>query len=512
MPRRFPKKHCHVLTWIEEHDEDFAQVFRDLCLVGQLNARGSGVTFLMPSAAERKRLVDLAYGADTEKAIREVQAYILPFYFPDGNKFSGEFGSKAGVRLEADKKSASEVTLKGGAVLKRADSFKALGRRGAAGAELESKVAVWEVTKGAVPATGPEFDVLGSMRRGKSGGDEAFSADLNRAEIMRPIIAEGINEMSTRKTEITWLKHLLGLLKHLRDEYPMEYYKAACVVDRSPASSLFILVEPFKNVAAGSGFFISDAAISSWGGGTSTVTDTAGELLAVFRDMERRGSSLHNQLVGGQSQPPAIFTDAGGVYNASAQLGEMLVSDASQTTPQKVLEIYSSAVDSNSVGGVHNVWPEHVVAAFRNDRKVWQDLMRFQMHAIQHAMLYESPAQGPDLDLRNTFMSLVQTVLPGSDYTAEAAQYLGKCMSGPAPAANGDRISNTCDFLRSTAFMYVPRDTAFAAKVGGGSREEHPADRNVPVNLDSHGHRALVHYSRSARPASDRMALPLDGL
>lgn len=511
MPRRFPKKHCHVLTWIEEHDEDFAQVFRDLCLVGQLNARGAGVTFLMPTAAERKRLVDLAYGTDTEKAIREVQAYILPFYFPDGNKFSGEFGSKAGVKLEADKKSASEVTLKGGAVLKRSDSFKALGRRGAGGAELESKVAVWEVTKGAVPSTGAEFDVLGSMRRSKTGGADAFSADLNRAEIMRPIITEGINEMVTRKTEFTWLKHLLGLLKHLRDEYPLEYYKAACAIDRSPAASLFILVEPFKDVASGSGFFISDAAISSWGGGTSTVTDTAGELLAVFQDMEQRGRTLHNQLVGGESQPPAIFTDAAGVYNAGAQLGEMLVSDASQTTPQKVLEVYSRAVETNSVGGVQNVWPEHVVAAFRNDRKVWQDVMRFQMHAIQHAMMYES-SPGFDQELHDSFVMLVRSTLPGSDYTAEAAQYLGKCMSGPAPAANGDRIGNTCDFLRSTAFMYVPRDTAFASKVGGGSRDEHPADRSVPVNLDAHGHRALVHYSSAARPASDRMARPLEGL
>lgn len=504
MPRRFPKKHCSVLTWIEEQDADFAQAIRDLCLVGQLTPRRSGVTFLMPSAATRKSIMEKV-GSNTEQAVVAITAHILPFYFTKGTEFTGEFGSKAGVKLEAEKRAADEVTLKGGAVLKRS-GFQALARRSASGTALEPNTAVWEVAKGEVPTAGESFDPL--ARRAKTGGAEAFSANATRAEIMLRVLNEGLAEMSTRKTQLKLLEALMGLLRQLCDNFTDDYYKAYCALDRSPLATLLILVEPFKDVSKSQDYFISEAAIVAWGGATSHIEDVAGNMLDIFQEMEKRGQALHNSLSGGMVEVPKIFSQPDSVYAQSAGITNTLIANASLNTPGQILAVYEDLTQNNRIGAVSDVYPQAVLPALQNGRKAWQDLLRFEVHKLEAQSLRVTD-QASATTFMNDFNTTVRTRLPGSEYAQEVADLMGQCASGPSRAAQGAEISNACDWVNSTDFLYFPRSTAFVQKIGAGNPAVSPMARTEPINADAHSHGMLMNTQKHGERLSTDYSKPL---
>lgn len=492
MSKRAPKKYCSLLTWLEHNHGDLAEIVKNFCLSGSLRARRDGVTFVVPAKATVKKIADLCYGSNVEEGINMFLAHVIPGHRPKGADFSGSVGSLARVKLEVEQKSASSVTFKGGAKIKPASTFAPLGRRSMSGETLEPNTAVWEIEAGEMPTSGDAFDPL-SARKEKSGGSEHSGA--GRAQLMAPIIERCLSEMENKQSEHEALRYVMGLLKHLKAHYTTDLYKAVVVLDRSPMASLVILTEPY-----GAGY-LSDEAVLSWNGAQSGVSDSAGELMEAFESLSKRGMALHKAVSSGEDAP-AIFSNPEGVFVQSCELASTLMSNPSAATPSQIMQVYAAAVASNSVGSISPVWPAVALEQFGRCHKLWQDLVRFQMHALQRAMLRNDAT---DVSFRSVFTNTLCNLMPGRDYESEVAAYLGRDSVRNQSAAPTDHISNACCFIDSTAFMYAPRDTSLAKRIKGSKDSVSPVDRDSATNIDMRGHHVLEHYSKTS-PSSEALS------
>ncbi len=158
------QKHCRIFLWVEGHDPALAQAIRDLCMEGALSPgrASSGVTFLYPTAAVRKEIIEKAYGPDAEEALRLLDANIIPEVVRTPAEFRRVGGNRLGVQLKVVGAEGSLVRLEGGAVLRPAEDFSPL---------RKDNIAVWTVEEGELPTEGPPAPKpSGAVRPRVSGG------------------------------------------------------------------------------------------------------------------------------------------------------------------------------------------------------------------------------------------------------------------------------------------------------------------------------------------------------
>jgi hypothetical protein len=152
MSVRKPKKFCRLTKFLEITDKDLYQTFDDLCLFSLFRTRGTrGVTFLYPTDKKyKKKIIDLAYSNEPEKAVDMIKTLVLMDYLPNPSDFKtkqDDIPNSLKKKLEVEDADSKSVKLKGGMKLELDTTYIPL--------HSNDNVAVYKLSgSGELPITG----------------------------------------------------------------------------------------------------------------------------------------------------------------------------------------------------------------------------------------------------------------------------------------------------------------------------------------------------------------------
>jgi hypothetical protein len=479
------QKYCRIFQWVEVKDDALAGAIRDLCMEGALSGgRRSGATFLFPSTGVRKEIVKKAYSADAEQAIRLLDAHIIPDSVRTAADFKRGVGSRLGIKLEVESASGSAVTLKGGAKLKPASDFHPL---------RKDNIAVWEVESGEVPLEGPAFEAPKRGRGEYHGGnaDPSGNGALNSRQVLASTVENDYDKCmrSDRcRTKDPYLAHSVSLLNFLKGNHPNVLVAVLPMIDRDPAVTFYLLVEPYKT--EGSDYVLSDDILfgpSGWNG-AEVFEGAVSEFQGFFDSLGSQSAPSAEDQSSGNPVVPYVFKDAGfvrsGIDNVRLQIvGEDGRKANKIATPKLVHQVYESLIAQNAIGGAQPILPDDTIRLLPGSKKLWQDELRFVLHAALMEMRGQPSYQTAQFA---EIVRMVRFSRPGNDYSSEAqlsnVELLQQNVSAQA------EFSLLIKFINSTDFLYVPVPSE---KVGG-------AWGDIPTTVSLYDPRDLSVYNAEA--------------
>lgn len=458
-PRR--KKHSRIPAWVAAKDGDLAGALRDLCMDGLL---GGGVSFLYPTPEVRAQIVDLAYGPRAEEAVRLLDAHIATAPLPDAASFRAA-GSRLGIRLEGAPE-GEEVVLAGGARLRAAGDFRPRG-------------GVWEVLSGLVPLEGPPHKPppprarARRRRRYYGEGDEAAAAkeekppppprrgETARARYAAEVEARVDHEMRKDRCRgsYPYLEAAVSLLHFLKMSRPELLRALLPVLDRDPAVSFYLLLEPYKAPGSQGAYLIPDEALFGAGGwgGRMIFRDAPAEFEAFFELLpaEARPAAKPRD---GRGGPPVVPLGVGAPRRVRAAIDQARMGiegvdgrAANRVTlPRAVGAAYQTLLAHNAVCGAAPVVADAALALWAPPaKKRWQDEFRFIFHRRFRDLLASPLYSGEDL---RDILGEIRHGRPGNDYAAEAKLTGGGILeSDVSPKA---AFLLLLRFLNSSDFLY----------------------------------------------------------
>ncbi len=417
------QKHCRIFLWVEGHDPALAQAIRDLCMEGALSPgrASSGVTFLYPTAAVRKEIIEKAYGPDAEEALRLLDANIIPEVVRTPAEFRRVGGNRPGVQLKVVGAEGSLVRLEGGAVLRPAEDFSPL---------RKDNIAVWTVEEGELPTEGPPAPKpSGAVRPRVSGGRARRRAHGGQPDAPPPVAAESqpllgdMEHLSARavlaaKTEAAfntcmqkdrcrsydpYLDVVASLLLWLQSPKgdPDRFLGVLPLIDRDPVSCFYILLEPYKTRGEyllpddllfggpdhwnAADMFLSagpkgTGALSAFEGFFASLPNQTGKTATITgggdRARPRRGGGMAmapgtipteppmlESGLPGDNEVPLCFASPGSLRTAidTWRVQTLVGEDGSKadvSTPEKVRETYNAVLRTNRFPGQGPVYPD----------------------------------------------------------------------------------------------------------------------------------------------------------
>ena len=454
-------KYCRIYKWIETKDVALAGAIRDLCMEGALSAgRRSGVTFLYPSAAVRKKIVDGAYSPDPEKATQLLEAHIILSGVRTAADFRKGVGSRLGIKLEVESASESSITLKGGAKLKVANDFIPL---------RKDNIAVWEIESGEVPLEGPEFKTPPIRGRGEYSDKKSFSggSSLNDRQILATNVEGAYNTcMRTDRcaTKDPYLTHAVSLLNFLKTSHSDQLVKVLPIIDRDPAVTFYLLIEPYKT--SGSEYILPNSILfgdTGWNG-AEIYEGAVSEFKKFFEMIGQENSPSSENRQSGSPTVPYVFRDTQFVRSAIDNVRLQIIGDDGRhankvNTPKAVHSVYEMLITENSIGGAQPIMPDDTLRALPGTKKLWQDELRFILHAAMQT-IRDMPVYN-----QNEFAEVIRMLRnqrPGNNYSNESnLSNLELLQHNVAPQSE---FAMLVKFINSTDFLYIP---VSAAKVGG---------------------------------------------
>ena len=477
------QKYCRIFQWVEANDDAFARAIHDLCMEGALSAgRRSGTTFLFPSADLRKEVVKKAYSKEPEEAIRLLEAHILSGVARTANDFR-DLGSKLGIKIELESGAGSKATLKGGAQREVAADFVPL---------RKDNIMVWKVVSGAVPLEGPAFEMA---RRGrgeplavKTGGCEYSAKDRRQLARTVELAFDHCMQKDRCQTADPYLTHTVSLLNFVKQNHPATLPAVLALVDRDPAVTFYLLVEPYKS--AGSDYVLRDEVLfgpSGWNG-AEVYQSAVTEYQSYFNALAAQQTFTAEDRASGNSVVPLAFRDSSFVRTAVDNVRMQIIGEDGRKankiqTPKLVREAYAALASGNKIADAQPILPDETLSLVPGAKKLWQDELRFVLHAammeLRRAPRYE-PQQFTEI------LEVLRFIRPGNDYGAEAQLSNAELLQGNVNAQSDFLL--LLKFINSSDFLYVPVSDE---KVGGDWRD-------IPVTEDLYDPSDLRVYNAEA--------------
>lgn len=458
-------KYCRIFQWVEVKSEALAEAIRDLCMEGSLSAGGrkSGTTFIYPSEKVRKSIIEKAYSDKAEEAIDLLNAHIISDPVRTTDDFQRGVGSRYGIKLEVkstDLKNMS-VTLVNGAKLKVASDFHPL---------RKDNIAVWVVESGEVPLEGPEYK---PPKRGRgepnyTGGSTDKRVDINSRSMLASSVESRYDVCMKKdrcKTEDPYLSNTVSLLNFIKQEHPETYNTILPIIDRDPAVSFYLLIEPYKT-SNDDDYVLSDDVLFGSNGwnGTLIFEKAVTEFKSMFDSLSQQTEKSAKENSSGNMVIPHVFRDTAAIRKEVDDVRMQIIGDDGRKankikTPNAVCEAYKTLHSQNSIGGVQPVMPDSTISLLSNSKKLWQDELRFTLHAAFMTLRSYPMYNTQDFtDIINT----VKFNRPGNDYSSEASITNNKALNNNvAPASDFHLLLK---FINSTDFLYLP---VSSEKIGG---------------------------------------------
>lgn len=245
---------CKIIDFIQDQDEEFADIIRATCNDVVLNATRNkpGITFLMPEKKYREEIANLAYSSDiaeAAKASEMIQSLILSGAYENGAQMKEDpFLANCLMTpqvVEVEKVDGGKVHFKSGAIAERDMKFKC----------TRDKFFVWKLT-GKLPirtkdAPRRDFVKKPAMKKGtaKHGSYESdFSKMITRNKIM--VAIENIylsHELQRRTAGIkvpdVYFLYTCSLLSYLHEQN-REVFEQMMLEMSLDKTDLYFLIEP----------------------------------------------------------------------------------------------------------------------------------------------------------------------------------------------------------------------------------------------------------------------------
>ena len=464
-------KQCRIYQWIEKQDSDFAEAIRDLCLEGALSpgGRSVGVTFLYPKdKAYRQEIIEKAYSADADEAVKLVESLIIPAPLISGADFNrAPVGSRLGVAYAVESADNKQVKLAGGVELALAEDFHPLARRA-------GDIAVWIVTKGRLPLAGEAYKAPRPGRSAKGGAARHGGAEAGMLG-SRPLLAAAVELEFDRcmlqgngRAHNPYLAKVVSLLCWLRAKSADTYLKVLPVIDYDPVVTFYLLVEPYKTsgepLIPGGLLFGDDG----WNG-AEMYDNAAADYEAVFSGLaSQQGASASDAQ--GAPAVPYVFRDRAAAAARVDAVRQRLANQNPRQWPKLVQDAYAALAAQNAIQGMGPILPDVTLRALPAAKKLWQDELRFTLHEALQSLRAAPYAT-------STFASIVRDLRlrwPGNNYAAELA--ISNVADLQATVAPRLELLLLSKFVNSTDFLYLP---AAPEAVGGAWGSMDPSDQEV---------------------------------
>jgi len=483
---------CRIYHWIEQEDPELAAAIRNLCMERNLtpHPKSTGVTFLYPKEASvREEIIKLAYSDEADQAIKKIESLILPMLVATVADFRGEVGSRLGVKFEVDKITGGKVTLKNEAVISIAPNFKPLKR---------DNIAVWIIESGVAPLDGPAF------KTPRKGGAEprmhnsSLQAPLSaRAQLAANVEGEFDRCMHNNRcrTNNPYLSKTVSLLTFLSQHHGDLLQCVLPLIDRDPAVSFYLLLEPYKTQK--NDFLIPTSILFGADGwnGAEAYEDAVAEFKHFFDTIPKQTALTSTNMDRGGPAIPKAFSEPSAVRSMVDIVRQRVLTGTTtsiNTTPQILHKTYASLGENNSIDGFGPIFPDATIVATRNGKKLWQDEFRFVLHGMLRELMDEQ------IYTTQTFSNVVHMLRfgrPGDNYAEEAIfSNLVAYQPGNGDVAPADRFKMLITFINSTDFLYAAIPEAFVGdiwvekRVGGAENAD---------SLLNHDHSKLQVLNRS---------------
>ncbi len=447
MPGKSLKKFCKITQWIEQNDEPLAIAIRAMCMErGFFPRRSTGVTFVYPSAAVRKEIVAAVYSADPAAAEQLINAHLIYGALTTPAEFK-ECGSKLGILLEAKSTDAKSVTLANGAKISPVPGFVPL---------RENKIAVWRVDSGSMPLEGKEYvPAFKRDRAAKVGGGPASS---RRVAMGEKVAAEYDACMRSGSHGVDpYLACTVSLLNFLKSDCPDHLAAVLPFLDRDPCTSFYLLVEPYTTNS--SSCLLPDEVLfgpRGWNCAeifSSPVSEFGGFLDAAAACLQGDSAAIRGAI-------DRVRVHITGVDGRAMN---------AVRTPKAVQDAYVALGSHNTIDGAGPVLPPASLARVPGLKKLWQDELRFVLHAAMSHM--RARAYSPDSF--KSVLNMLRFDRPGNNYAAEASlSSAEQLLKNVSPKAEFNLLIR---FVCSSDFLYVP---VAAAHIGASWGE-------VPTSSDT---------------------------
>lgn len=458
--KRKVQKYCRIFNWIQDYDEEFAEVMTNLCVdhIADTNKKHPSITFLMPKGKLRTEIIDLAYSNTPERAVDMIISLVLPYGFSTIESFNNAPASQIGNKLryvfpKVVKPNDKIVNFGDKLVIKSAHP-KLVPRDNA-------KIYVWDIESGQPPnnfnkyVDKQEYVIPEGSRPMKGGAECSLDplAQLNSKP--RAIFAQTVeqwvrDEIQKIHSKNPYLPIVVLLLQRLLEKQNYQVFlKVRPILDIDPIITFYILLEPYKLVGE---YLVSDDIFNQ------RLFDAILKARNIFDDPADEYRKILNRPI---EDNVAAFNNTRGVIEAVNGLRNKLLNDTeARMLPEEILRIYNHLEEKNEIkssseaGTISNILPESLVAHYQNNhnKRLWQDEYRFIIGECLRTMKTE-----PDSEARavvfNNLCNTLKINLRGDDYSNELC--IMNNSDYPLTACVRDRVRMMQYFINSPDFLFI---------------------------------------------------------
>lgn len=250
------KKHCSILNYLRQTDNDLYELIQDLCMGRIFIPRRNtpGVTFLHPDKTLLGKIKKMAFGDDPELAVQAIQSMVLLDYLPATSDFDdkkNDIPTFLRKKLPVASVSGSKVLLKNGAEVTIDKNFKTRSDR--------SNMAVYNLSKELVPTdTEPATFVNAKKDKNSKVKGGAVYEQKRKSLFMQILNACCDEKKGNRDPAMEALASLCDYLKGSNKTTELAVVQSQLSWDT--LASLTIVMQPYKS----GNLYLSDECILQW--------------------------------------------------------------------------------------------------------------------------------------------------------------------------------------------------------------------------------------------------------
>lgn len=501
--KRKVQKYCRIFNWIQDVDEEFAEVMTNLCVdrIADTNKRIPSITFLMPKGKLRTEIIDLAYSNTPEKAVDIIISLVLPYGFTSIEAFNNvqpnQIGNKLRYVFPKILKPNDKIVNFGDKLVIKPPHPKLVPRDNA-------KIYVWDIESGQPPnnfnkyVEKQEYVIPEGSRPTRGGAECSIDPLIQLNGKPRALFAQTIeqlvrDEIQKIHTKNPYLPVVVLLLQRLLDKQNCQIFlKIRPIIDIDPIITFYILLEPYKLEGE---YLISDDIFNQ------RLFDAILKARNMFDDPGEEYRKIMNRPI---DEDVAAFNGTKSIIEAVNGIRNKLLNDTeSRLLPEEILRVYNTLEEKNEIksvvsetASIVNVLPEALVAHYQNNhnKRLWQDEYRFIIGECLRTMKTEPDSEARSI-VFNNLCNTLKTDLRGDNYSNELC--IMNNSEYPLTACVRDRVRMMQYFVNSPDFLFIgcnmelicgvssPTDTQYGTQRHKIAKKALEMEQtNVPGNID----------------------------
>lgn len=492
------QKYCRIFNWIQDNDEEFADVMINLCLdrIADINRRNQSITFLMPRGKLRTDIIDMAYSTVPEKAVDIIISLVIPVGIDSIETFNNMKPEHIGNKLryifpKIVNPNSKTVNFDNKLVIKQWQP-KFVPRD-------NTKIYVYEIESGIPPGNieklnkyvdKQEFVISDNTKQVKGAAEECHQDPISQLNGKpRAMFAQTIEQFVRDEIQKIHNKNIylpvtvLLLQKLLEPSHYHTFIKIKPILDVDPIITFYLILEPYKL----SGEFLVSNDIFN-----NRLFENILKIRTSIEDPVSIYRSIINKII---DEPAMVFHETRLIIDNINILRNKLLNDTeARILPEEIISIYNTIEEKNEIKvignkavNLTNVFPESLISHYRNNhnKRLWQDEYRFIIGECLRTMKTE-PDASARLVVFNNICNTLKLNLRGDDYSTELC--IMNYAEYPLTSCVRDRVRMMQYFVNSPDFLYIGCNMELICGISSPNNTEHGTQRLIMTDkaLDKH--------------------------